>query len=66
MPLVYWYKDKKTKAPVYYDTDDLDDEEYVEVLRLNKEMHIDNKNFLKLRDRRDDIIKSALRRMYGR
>ena len=41
MPLVYWCKDPETKERYYYDTDDLNNKQYAEVCRLEKEMHKD-------------------------
>lgn len=60
MPLVYWYKDQETKERYYYDTDDLNDKQYAEVSRLTEAMHKDNKNYFKLREQRDRIIRLAL------
>ena len=60
MPLVYWCKDPKTKERYYYDTDDLNNKQYAEVYRLEKEMHKDNKNYFKLKEQRDRIIRLAL------
>lgn len=59
MPLVFWYKDSN-KQVHYYDTDDLNNEQYTEVSRLNKEMANDNKNYFELKRQRDRIIKLAL------
>ena len=60
MPLVYWRKDPETKERYYYDTDDLNNKQYAEVSRLEKEMHKDNKNYFKLKEQRDRIIRLAL------
>ncbi|MBO5711412.1 MAG: hypothetical protein J6R47_01105 [Acholeplasmatales bacterium] len=59
MPLVYWYKDSN-KQVHYYDTDDLNNQQYAEVCRLEKEMHKDNRNYFKLKEQRDRIIRLAL------
>ena len=59
MPLVFWYKDSN-KQVHYYDTDDLNNEQYAEVSRLNKEMANNNKNYFELKRQRDRIIKLAL------
>ena len=39
MSLVYWYKDEKTKEPVYYDTDDLSNKQYAEVQIRKTDAH---------------------------
>ena len=59
MPLVFWYKDSN-KQVHYYDTDDLNNQQYAEVSRLEKEMANDNKNYFELKRQRDRIIKLAL------
>ena len=64
MPLVYWYKDSETKECYYYDTDDLNNKQYTEVCRLEKEMTMENnhfkKNYFELKEQRDRIIRLAL------
>ncbi len=60
MPLVYWYKDPKTKEPCYYDTDDLNDQQYARVCELDKLMHKSDQDYFKLKKERDDIIWRAL------
>lgn len=63
MALVYWYKDKKTKAPVYYDTDDLNDEQYSRVLEIYKQLenlHPFSKEAQDLYDEKNRIIRIAI------
>jgi hypothetical protein len=60
MPLKYWYKDPKTKESCYYDTDDLNNQQYARVCELEKQMSESNADYLKLRRERDDIIWRAL------
>ena len=60
MSLVYWCKNPETQERYYYDTDDLNNKQYAEVCRLEKEMYKDNKNYFKLKEQRDRIIKLAL------
>ena len=66
MPLVYWYRDKETKEPYYYDTDDLNNEQYARVCELDMEISEQLKKTLwskaitALQKERDDIIWKAL------
>ena len=60
MPLVYWRKDPETKERYYYDTDDLNNKQYAEVCKLEKEMHKDKGMHMKdletyMRDLSDDV-----------
>lgn len=61
MPLKYWYKDPETKEPCYYDTDELNNQQYARVCELEKQMSESNADYVKLRRERDDIIWRALR-----
>lgn len=66
MALIYWYKDKKTKAPVYYDTDDLNDEEYYRINEIYKELkHLSpfSERAQELYEERNIIVSNALRRI---
>lgn len=60
MALIPWYKDSQTKEQIYYDTDDLNNQQYARVCELEKQMSESNANYLKLRRERDDIIWRAL------
>jgi hypothetical protein len=64
MALIPWHKDKETKEWYYYDTDDLNDEEYARVCEIDKLVkNISSFNErCKLWDEQDQIIKNALAR----
>ena len=60
MALVPWHKDKETKEWYYYDTDDLNNQQYARVCELEKQMSESHADYFKLRRERDDIIWRAL------
>ena len=66
MSLNYYYKDSRTKEIYYFDTDDLNDEEYARVYEIDKKLALDlsMSEFIKLQDEKRRIIKGALYREY--